>query len=236
MKNLSYPQHLAIIPDGNRTRAKHKNYPTLVGHKAWFDNMVQLAQHIFSTTSIRVMTFRWLSTENTAQRSPDELEYLYGFAYNLENSIKELLEQWRISFRRIGSRVWLPSEVIDILDDMKTKFCFWTEKMLVVAVNYGGRDEIIRWVNKWLAWWNTSIPLTEESLSKFMDCTDVPPIDLVIRTKSHLASRLSGFMLWWIGYAELFFSELLFPDFTTKELDKALVRYDERVYYRNFGK
>ena len=78
--------------------------------------------------------------------------------------------------------------------------------------------------------------LTEDVLSSYMDFADLPPIELVVRTKANEAKRLSGFMLWWIGYAELYFTDVKFPDFDTHELQKALQWFDSIAQKRNFGK
>ena len=119
---------------------------------------------------------------------------------------------------------------------MQETFAFPTEKYMTLAINYGGRDEVIRGIKKRAKEDGNAEQLTEEKFSSYMDFGDIPTIDLVIRTKSELASRISGFMLRWIGYAELFFSAYYFPDFGITQLEEALMRFDERAQARNFGK
>ena len=111
-----------------------------------------------------------------------------------------------------------------------------SDKHLCIAINYGGRDEIIRGIKKWSTEDGDRASLSEETFGKYLDFGNLPPVDLVIRTKGDEAKRLSGFMLWWIAYAELYFTPLKFPAFDTVALEQALVWFDEVHEKRNFGK
>lgn len=116
------------------------------------------------------------------------------------------------------------------------------EKAFVLAVNYGGQDEIVRGVNKMIAAEKENIQknelkeITKEKLSQYLDFGDLPNVDLVIRTKGAMAKRLSGFMLWWLGYAQLYFTEKKCPDLMVSEFNKSLEWYDSVIQYQNFGK
>lgn len=232
---MHYPRHIAIIPDGNRTRAKDRDLPTIMGHQAGFQNAKKLAKHIFTQTPIEVLTLRWASTENIAERSPNELEYLYEIYQTFSDDMHEFYIEHGIGYRRIGSPTWLPSELVSFFRQKEQEYPSRDGKYIVIAVNYGGRDEIIRWVNQYI----TAYPgeqITESGLSEMMDLGSLPPVDLVIRSKGESAKRISWFMSRWIGYAELYFFEKYFPDFNINELHKSLVWFDSVVDQRNFGK
>jgi undecaprenyl diphosphate synthase len=131
--------------------------------------------------------------------------------------------------------VGLDPEFVTYLQDKQKKYSFESEKAVVFAINYGGRDEIIRGVKTFLDEHSLD-ELNEETLSKSLDFGELPPLDLVIRTKGNLARRTSGLMSWWIGYAELYFTDKKYPEFTVEEYQKALEWFNQVVEYRNFGK
>ncbi len=238
---MHYPQHIAIIPDGNRTWAKRKWLPKFIGHKNWFERVVELTKYVFENTPIKAMTVWGLSTENLKNRSEEELQYLFEIYKNRWNDLDEFLSKNKINFKRIGSPVWLPQDLINFLQEKEKKHSYNTDRYNIVAINYGGRDEILRWINALIQdikKWGTNFvnEIDEQVFSQYLDLADVPPIELVIRTKWWVARRLSGFMLWWIGYAELYFTEKLLPDFDIEELNRALEWFDSIVNERNFGK
>ena len=111
-----------------------------------------------------------------------------------------------------------------------------SDRTLCIAINYGGRDDIMRALHAYAADGHNIADLSEEKLEHYLDTHDLPPLDLIIRTKAHLAQRLSGFMSWQAAYAELYFTETLFPDFDKNELEKALHRFNDIALHRNFGK
>lgn len=233
---MHYPRHIGIIPDGNRTWAKEKGKLQLQWHRAGYLNTLTLVEYMFAKTPIEAVTFRWLSTENIKQRSKEELDYLYEFAKQLKKDLGKILEKYHINFKRAGTANWLPNEIVALLQTMQDTFVFPTNKYMTMAINYGGRDEVIRGIQRWVREDGDGEQLTEEKFSSYMDFSTIPVIDLVIRTKSELASRISWFMLRWIGYAELFFSKFYFPDFGVTQLEEALIWFDERAQARNFGK
>ncbi|USN54509.1 MAG: undecaprenyl diphosphate synthase family protein [Candidatus Peribacteria bacterium] len=119
---------------------------------------------------------------------------------------------------------------------MKATHQYATGRTCITAVNYGGRDEIIRGFQSYITQGGVVADLTAEQFGQYLDFGDVAPVDLVIRTKGDVARRLSGFMSWWIGYAELYFTAAKFPEFDISELEKALIWYDSICEERNFGK
>lgn len=233
---MNYPRHLGIIPDGNRTWAKEKDLPSIIGHKAGFENFRKLANYCFSQTTIEILTSRGASTENIKERSPEELEYLYEIYQMITQDIIDLHTNYGVGFRWIGSEEWLPINLVEFFHEQEKTYPSRNGKYFILAVNYGWNDEILRGINSFLQTHPSSTHITADNISSSMDLWDLAPVDLVIRTKGKMAKRLSGFMTWWIAYAELYFSDYYFPDFNNDELQKALEWYNSIVEYRNFGK
>ncbi len=235
---MNYPRHIAIIPDGNRTRAKERNLPSSIWHKTWHERAKELAMYTLWETPIEVITFRWASTENIKERSQEELSYLYEIYQIITTDMEEFYDTHGIGIKWIGSEQWLPQNLITFFREQEKRFVSKNGKHVIIAVNYGWRDEIMRGIKKYIheEWVSEIDHITEEKLSTYMDLWNIPPVDLVIRSKGEVAKRLSGFMSRWIWYAELYFFDKYFPDFTVEELKKSLSRFDSIVDHRNFGK
>jgi undecaprenyl diphosphate synthase len=235
---MNYPRHIAIIPDGNRTRAKERDLPSILWHKAWYERAKEIAMYSLWETSIEIVTLRWASTENIQERSQEELSYLYEIYQTITTDMEEFYDNNGIGVKWIGSEKWLPESLINFFRDQEKRFISKNGKYIILAVNYWGRDEIIRGIKEYIKyeWIDNINQLNEEILSNYMDLWNIAPVDLVIRSKWELAKRLSGFMSRWIGYAELYFFEKYFPDFTIEELKKSLQRFDSIIEHRNFGK
>lgn len=219
------PKHVAIIPDGNRRWAKKQGKPVMEGHRYAAQTTLPNLTDELERLGIRYFTFWALSTENLIGRSKEELDNLFDLIkYFLKNKSVEFKKK-QIKFVAIGDLTKLPNElqtqIIKFAKDTKNN----TKMTFIIGLNYGGRDEIIRAVNK-----NKNI--TKENLVNFLDTAGIPDPDLIIRTGGE--KRLSGFMLWQSEYSELYFSDLYFPDFSAKELEKAVKNYSERQ--RRFGK
>ena len=123
----------------------------------------------------------------------------------------EVLNKNKVNFRIAGNKEKLPQHLVDFLEEKEKQLTFPnSNKYMFLAINYGGQDEILRAMEKLCK--NEEAP-TKENLEKYMDFGQVPAVELVIRTKQKFAKRLSGFMLWWIGYAQLYFTDLFFPEF-----------------------
>ena len=196
--------------------------------------MIKIAQYIYTQTDIEVFTLWGLSTENLTNRTQQELDYLFDLYKQITENLYELFRQEKVNFRVAGDMDWLPQDLVDFLEQKQDEFNYpESKKTFVLAVNYGGQDEILRAMKKLVANGDT---ISKENLEKYSDFWGLPPVELVIRTKQQLAKRLSGFMLWWIGYAQLYFTDLYCPDFTVKELQKALDWYEQSFESQNFGK
>ena len=196
--------------------------------------MIKLAQYVYTQTDIEVFTLWGLSTENLTNRTAQELDYLFDLYRKITENLYELFRQEKVNFRVVGDLHWLPHDLVDFLEKKQDEFNYpESKKTFVLAVNYGGQDEILRAMKKLVA---SGDVISKENLEKYLDFWGLPPVELVIRTKQQLAKRLSGFMLWWIGYAQLYFTDLYCPDFTVKELQKALDWYEQSLESQNFGK
>lgn len=235
--SMIYPKHIAIIPDWNRTRAKEKWLPQLVWHIEGSNNVVNLMKYCFNNTDVRVFTAWWLSTENLMERSKEELEYLFDIYKDFLLKFEWFLKENKINFRWIWNEKWLPLNLVELFKQKQEELFFGkNSRYVVIAINYWWRDEILRWVNKIKQDKSIEWEITEEQFTKYLDLWDLPNIDLVIRTKGDVSKRLSGFLLWWIWYAELYFSPKKCPEFNTQDFDEALRRFDEISSKRNFWK
>lgn len=235
---MNYPRHIGIIPDGNRTRAKEKDLPSIFWHKTWYERAKEIAMYALWSTQTEIITLRWASTENIIERSQEELEYLYEIYQTITTDMENFYDEHGIWVKWIWSNIWLPDNLVKFFKEQEKRFISKNWKYIILAVNYGWRDEIIRGIKKYIhEQWNTEInQLTEEKFSQYMDLWNIPPVDLVIRSKGEVAKRLSGFMTRWIWYAELYFFDKYFPDFNIEEFKKTLSRFDSIVDQRNYWK
>lgn len=222
------PTHIAIIPDGNRRWAKAKGLSPLKGHKAGFERTYELVRAA-GQKGVKVVTFWGFSTENW-NRSPIEVAYLLKlFASFTRKWIKKAKNEG-VQLRFIGDLTKFPPDLRQLfrlaVEDTKHN----SKVILNVALNYGGRDELKRAIKKLLKRGSSSV--SDEVINSVLDTGGLDDPDLIIRTSGE--QRLSGFMPWQSVYSELYFTPIHFPDFSTKELDKALAWFASRS--RRFGK
>ena len=209
-------EHLAVIMDGNGRWAEKRHLPRIMGHRAGAEALDR-CMHYCKAAGIRYLTVYAFSTENW-KRSEEEvtglMKLLSGFVHSKE---KELLAEG-VRFRVIGRRSDLSEKLqaeIAALEE-KTKAGDFT---LIVALSYGGRDEIVRAAMKFRGG-------TEEDFANCLDTAGLPDPDLVIRTSGE--QRISNFLLWQSAYSEYYFTETLWPDFDQVEFDRALASYAKR--------
>jgi len=231
----NFPKHIAIIPDGNRRWARKQNLPVFEGHRFAAEKTLPKLIKKLQGLGIKYSTFWALSTENLIKRTKDEIKALMRLLrYFLKNKTGELHRQG-IKIRIIGNREGLPFDIQEQIRKTEELTKNNQGMTIIFAINYGGRDEIIRAVDKWRKNSKFQIPnskLKKEDLEKFLDTAGIPDPDLIIRTGGE--KRLSGFMLWQSEYSELYFSDVFFPDFSEKELEKAIKDFALRK--RRFGK
>ncbi|HCR41752.1 TPA: di-trans,poly-cis-decaprenylcistransferase [Patescibacteria group bacterium] len=219
-------KHLAIIMDGNRRWARRRGLPIYRGHAAGVVALEKLIRACVKK-SIPYVTVYGFSTENWG-RSKVEVAGLIKIINAAIIKYTGLLDEvnWRIKF--IGRIKDFPKTLQSTMAKAEQKLQTNQAGMLVVALGYGGRDELIRAVAKA----NRKSRVNEKEFSQYLDTTGMPDPDLVIRTGG--VKRLSNFLLWQIAYSELYFTNTFWPAFTPKHLDAALREYSHRQ--RNFGK
>ena len=227
MGEVRIPTHIAIIMDGNGRWAKKRLMPRSAGHRAGMKRMIGLSEHIFDR-GVRYCTLFALSTENLS-RSKEELDGLFALLREYFPENAEILRKKNIKLRVIGDRSLLPSDIVDVIEAGERRTAGGTRGTLVLAIGYGGRQDILAAVNAAV---RAGKEVTMEEFSSMLSEGDLPEPDLLIRTGKEL--RISNFLLWQSAYSELYFTDVLFPDFSDKELDKAIEAYSRRE--RRFGK
>ena len=225
-------RHLAIIMDGNGRWAMAKGLPRTAGHKVGADNVRTIAIAA-DKLGVKYLTLYAFSTENW-KRSQDEVGYLMKLpAYLFKMYMKEFLERgFRI--RLIGDLAPLPEATRDVLLEAAKESENNTGLSLIIAINYGSRDEIVRAARAYakdVVDGKADLSLTEEQFDTYLDTRDFPPVDLLIRTSGE--QRISNYLLWQIAYAELEFIPESWPEFTPAVLERCLEEYSHRD--RRFG-
>ena len=221
------PTHVAIIMDGNGRWAKSRMLPRSIGHKNGMHRMIGLLEHAYDL-GVDYVTVYALSTENL-NRPKEELDGL--FTLIREHFLVEMRKvcERGVRLKVLGNTTLLPEDVREIIQTAEEETACFEGKGLNIALAYGAREEIVRAVNKAI---KSGEPLTEESLSSLLDTGNQPDPDLIIRTGKE--QRLSNFLLYQAAYAELYFSDKMFPDFSDGDLEKAFAEYAKRT--RRFGK
>ncbi len=221
------PKHIALIMDGNGRWAKKRLMPRSFGHKKGMERMIGLMEHAFDL-GVDYITVYALSTENL-NRPKEELAGLFDLIRNHFAEYMEGICARGVRLRVIGDISLLPTDVQEILIASQAKTEQYEGKGINVALCYGARAEIVRAANLAI---ERGEPLTEESFSSLLYTGGQPDPDLIIRTGKEV--RLSNFLLWQAAYAELYFSDKMFPEFSDKDLENAIEWYGARV--RRFGK
>ena len=222
--------HVAIIMDGNGRWAESRGLHRICGHKEGAKRVEEIVRYA-STVGITNLTLYAFSTENW-QRPSLEIQTLFQLIkLYLRKKVHVLkLENVKISF--MGRRDQLPKSVVTEMHSSEAATQKCTGLQLNIAVDYGGRDEILRAVNKFMcANIATSSKIDEATLRKYSDLKDQPDPDLIIRTGGD--QRLSNFMLWHAAYSELSFVDTIWPDFSVQKLSSAMKSFDARN--RRFG-
>ena len=224
------PRHVAIIMDGNRRWARARGVPEAQGHAAGVEAIRPIVEHA-SDLGVEVLTIYAFSRENW-RRSSHEVETLIGL---LEASIRDetprLVEQG-VQVRLAGRLSELPAETRASIEQAITVTAGGERMVLNVAFNYSSRTEIIDAVLAYVDDGNPVSGLDEEGLASYLYSADLPDPDLLIRTGGD--QRISNFLLWQAAYAELYFCDCFWPDFTPAELDAAVAEFTRRT--RRFGR
>lgn len=223
------PKHVGIILDGNRRWAKKQGIPTLEGHRRGAEVFREIALAAFDRDIAYLSAFVF-SAENWA-RTEEEVSYLMKLVVKAVEKYLDEFHKRGIRIVIIGQRNNLNMTVLKAIEKTEDKTKANQKGTLVLCFNYGGQQEIVDATKKILAENHTPSDVTQELFEQKLYSPEIPPIDLLIRTSGE--QRTSGFMLWRAAYAELLFSEKLWPDYTVNDFDEALSDFNKRQ--RRFG-
>ncbi len=225
--SLNIPRHIAVIMDGNGRWAKKRGLPRTAGHTAGADSFRRAARYC-RKLGVEYLTVYAFSTENW-KRPEDEVAGIMGL---LERYLRQALrdmEKEKIRIRIFGDLAPFSDKLRTMCQECVERSKVYSGANVNICLNYGGRDEIVRAAQKWAA--DGCPALTEERFGSYMWGGDIPDPDLLIRPGGE--KRISNFLLWECAYAEMYFSDVLWPDFDEKQFDKAIEAYQHRE--RRFG-
>lgn len=228
---MKIPKHLGIIVDGNRRWARKKSLPLIEGHRQGLENLKRMGE-LCLKKGIKVLTIFAFSTENW-QRPRREVNYLMKLLAEALNK-KNILELHKkgLQIKVIGKRDKLSPSLKESIDKAEKLTKNNKKGLLNVALNYGGRAEIIEAVKNIIKKRVPFSKISERFFEKNLWTTNEPAPDLIIRTGG--VKRISNFLIWQAAYSELYFSKKLWPDFTKKDLETALKDFQSRK--RRFGR
>lgn len=228
VNTMKVPKHVAIIPDGNRRWAKKHSSSTNKGHQKGADVLLDVV-HAAKELNIKAVTLYTFSTENWSrcQEEIDALMLLLG-SY-LTEQLPAMIENG-IRFHTIGKLYRFPPEIIEIIEKTKRETAECRDIDLILALDYGGRDEICRAMHNIIddlaKQQIKKEDITETLIGQYLDTADWPDPDLLIRTSGE--QRISNFLLWQISYTEIYTTNLFWPEFKPQHLLEAVMEYQKR--------
>lgn len=232
---MEKPAHVAIIMDGNGRWAKKRMLPRNVGHQKGADALDKLTRKMDKEGGFKQVTVFAFSTENW-QRPKEEVDGLMDI---LRKYLKKFIadaDKERMKLNILGDVKKLPIDIIKDIEYIENTTKNHAGLQVNMAINYGGRDEIIRMTKKLLLAYEANeisvSDIDEKVISSFLDTKGIEDPDLLIRTSGE--QRLSNFLLWQMAYTELYFTDTLWPDFTYTDLMKAVKEYQQRQ--RRYGR
>lgn len=233
LTNMAIPRHVALILDGNGRWAKKRGLPRTMGHKEGCKTVEKMVE-VAARMGIGYLTVYGFSTENW-KRSVEEVGALMQlFRYYMVRLLK-IASANNVRVKMIGDRRRFDQDIIDGINRLEEETKENTGLTFVIAVNYGGRDEIVRAAAKLCGDCKAGRldegQITEELFASYLDTRDIPDPDLLIRTSGEI--RLSNYLLWQLAYTEIYVTDCLWPDFNREELEKAIAQYNSRE--RRFG-
>jgi undecaprenyl diphosphate synthase len=230
---LRIAEHVAIIMDGNGRWATNRGWPRLVGHRKGAERVKEIVR-CAPDIGIRWLTIYAFSTENWKRSTEEVLGLMTIFARYIEREADRLAAE-SVRMRFIGDRSRLDPKLQRLMAGIEARTAPYSRLNLTVAINYGGRDEILRATRRIAAEVAAGRlapdQINDALLSSYLDTADLPDPDLVIRTSGE--TRTSNFLPWQTAYAEYEFVETLWPDFTPAELAAIVARFGNRE--RRFG-
>jgi undecaprenyl diphosphate synthase len=226
---MALPRHVAIIMDGNGRWARKRNLPKIMGHRSGakaVDTIIEACSRL----GIKALTLYAFSTENW-KRPKEEIDALMGLLKDMLRQNLDKIMKNNMRFNVIGRIDELLPSLRDMIKTAEEESSANTGMTLTLAINYGGRQEILDAARKIYASGKDISSLREEDFGKYLYTGDLPDPDLIIRTSGEM--RLSNFLLWQAAYSELYVTDTLWPDFGKEELEKAIKEYEKRE--RRFG-
>ena len=223
------PKHVGIIMDGNGRWAELRGLPRVEGHRQGAARSKEIIEAA-SELGIKVLTLYAFSLENWQRPTLEVKTLMRLLEFYLEKELAELMAKG-VVFRTIGDIWKLPADIQILIREVMEKSASNKGLNLVLALSYSGRDEILRAVKKVLYSGIKPEDLTEDSFNSCLDTAGLPSPDLIIRTSGEM--RISNFLLWQGAYSELYFTDILWPDFTKEEFFLAIQHYQQRE--RRFG-
>ena len=223
------PNHIAFICDGNRRWAKERGLPTLLGHKEGLNALKRVVKRAVEL-KLKYLTFFCFSTENF-DRSKEEVKYLFDLFRDIKNLVPDFIRDG-YKFHHAGDISLLPPDLVTIINEVTEKTSGGKNGTICIALAYGGRNDIVRAAQRLLKEMVDPDEITEESFKNYLSTGDMPDVDLLVRTSGE--QRISGFLLYNMPYAELYFVKKHWPAFRAKDLDNCIIEFQSRT--RRFGK
>ena len=224
---MRVPNHIAIILDGNGRWAKKRGMPRSFGHVKGCENLEDICE-VAKELGVKYLTVYAFSTENW-KRSKEEVDGLMKLFRNYLKKCIKISQKNNMRVKVIGDITAFDSDIQESIEKLEDFSKDFTDLHFQIALNYGSRDEITRAVNRMLEDQKAGkleTPVSEDTISGYLDTAGLPDPDLMIRTSGVL--RLSNYLLWQLAYSEFYFTDVPWPDFKKEELVKAIEKYNER--------
>ena len=224
---MRVPNHIAIILDGNGRWAKKRGMPRSFGHVKGCENLEDICE-VAKELGVKYLTVYAFSTENW-KRSKEEVDGLMKLFRNYLKKCIKISQKNNMRVKVIGDITAFDFDIQESIEKLEDFSKDFTDLHFQIALNYGSRDEITRAVNRMLEDQKAGkleTPVSEDTISGYLDTAGIPDPDLMIRTSGEL--RLSNYLLWQLAYSEFYFTDVPWPDFKKEELVKAIEKYNER--------
>ena len=224
---MRVPNHIAIILDSNGRWAKKRGMPRSFGHVKGCENLEDICE-VAKELGVKYLTVYAFSTENW-KRSKEEVDGLMKLFRNYLKKCIKISQKNNMRVKVIGDITAFDSDIQESIEKLEDFSKDFTDLHFQIALNYGSRDEITRAVNRMLEDQKAGkleTPVSEDTISDYLDTAGIPDPDLMIRTSGEL--RLSNYLLWQLAYSEFYFTDVPWPDFKKEELVKAIEKYNER--------
>lgn len=220
------PRHIAIILDGNGRWAQKRNLPRTAGHAAGAETFRKIATYC-KQIGLEYLTVYAFSTENW-KRPQNEVDTIMELLEKYLFEAIERMEKDRVKMEFFGDTTVLSPKLQGLIENTREISKGYEGCQVNICLNYGGRDEIIRGIMKYAEEYKQGsvVELTEENFANYLFSAGVPDPDLLIRPGGEL--RLSNFLMWQSAYSELYFTDTLWPDFTEKEINRAIAEFQRR--------